>query len=576
MKSTIRTAISIVIFAAAFYPADYLHAQTDTTFFVDSSYEEDGKTQEKARFLLGSSQTYIYVEDEYFRALASEQQDLFTIRAQKIAQEFDQITYPRLRAVFGREWNTGIDNDARVTIYFTRMKARAEGYIRKNDEYGKSFFDDSNEREMLYVSATSVLNSSQAGAILAHEFQHLITLNQKTKLQGVQEERWLDEAKSEYAVTAAGFNDAWEGSRLQESVRLLRLNPNDALLVWEDEPIDYATASLFLHYLVGQYGEVFLKQLNSSRYVGAEAITQALASLGKTRTFSDVFEDWTVALLINRDIDGTGRYAYSQPMLQYNNLHIQPPVTHTISSQTPAVGSNSAFQDFQPQWYRFIPSLLEGKKVEVLEISLRTHIDNDYVRVPVITTLLTGETRISYSETREGKMTVRVSDFMDDVSSVVIIPASHTEIRGREKLGVYRILAISVNLTDVQPPAVSPRVIRDGDLIRAKGTTKVYVVNGFYRRWIQSPQIMAMYGHLRWENIVEVTEEELQRYKESFLIQKAGDFRIYEVTLAGSGTKQWLNMTPQRFEASGRAWSAVFTVNAREFVWYKTGNILRI
>ena len=91
-----------------------------------------------------------------------------------------------------------------------------------------------------------------------------------------------------------------------------------------------------------------------------------------------------------------------------------------------------------------------------------------------------------------------------------------------------------------------------------------------YRRWIPSPEVFNGYGHLKWENILEVDEEILNNYKESYLVQFIGDYKVYEIGMGGS-TKNWLNITPSQFEASSRKWTSIYEINQKEYDFYREG-----
>jgi len=109
----------------------------------------------------------------------------------------------------------------------------------------------------------------------------------------------------------------------------------------------------------------------------------------------------------------------------------------------------------------------------------------------------------------------------------------------------------------------------DGTLLRTKGGYKVYIVNGEYKRWIQTAELFNRYGHLRWEDIIDVEQSVLNQHQESWLIRADGDPRVYE--LNADGTKHWLNMTAEQFVQTGHQWEMVYLVNAWERDYYRTG-----
>ena len=114
-----------------------------------------------------------------------------------------------------------------------------------------------------------------------------------------------------------------------------------------------------------------------------------------------------------------------------------------------------------------------------------------------------------------------------------------------------------------------PANVNDGDLVRAAGDYKVYVVKGNYRRWIQSAEIFDCYGHFNFLVVKEITKQELESYSESWLIRVDGDKKVYEINT--DKTKHWLNITAEQFTVSGRNWDMVCVVNEQEKDFYATG-----
>ena len=111
--------------------------------------------------------------------------------------------------------------------------------------------------------------------------------------------------------------------------------------------------------------------------------------------------------------------------------------------------------------------------------------------------------------------------------------------------------------------------INDGDLVRAAGDYKVYVVKGNYRRWVQSSEIFNFYGHFNFSVVKEISGSQLENYTESWLIRADGDKKVYEIN--ADGAKHWLNITAEEFTASGRNWDMVYVVNNQERDFYATG-----
>jgi len=113
----------------------------------------------------------------------------------------------------------------------------------------------------------------------------------------------------------------------------------------------------------------------------------------------------------------------------------------------------------------------------------------------------------------------------------------------------------------------------EGALVRVKGDVKVYIarnspkIGEVFMRWIQTPEIFNFYRHFSWNDIIEVKPEFLAQFKESFLIRKAGDYKVYKADTFGR--KKWLDMTPREFEKAGYSWDAVYEVNEKELNWYQ-------
>ncbi len=122
-----------------------------------------------------------------------------------------------------------------------------------------------------------------------------------------------------------------------------------------------------------------------------------------------------------------------------------------------------------------------------------------------------------------------------------------------------------------------PEDLTEGDIIRAIGDYRVYIINEHhYKRHIFNPYIFNMYDHLKWENIKDVTQATLDSFTTSDLYRAAGDPKIYsleEVNEAqGIAIKHHLNMTAQQFITKGYKWEQVFVVNPEERDYYQTGD----
>ena len=127
-------------------------------------------------------------------------------------------------------------------------------------------------------------------------------------------------------------------------------------------------------------------------------------------------------------------------------------------------------------------------------------------------------------------------------------------------------LSVKVGLSDVE--AIDMALLKDGILIKKQNEKEVYVIWGKYKRYLV-PEVMALYGHLDPANAIEITPEIFNSYTTSNYVKYVGGEKVYAVW--PDGTKHWLNITPQQWDASYRDWGAIFTINDLELNYYKIG-----
>ncbi|PIW74648.1 MAG: hypothetical protein CO003_01630, partial [Candidatus Portnoybacteria bacterium CG_4_8_14_3_um_filter_44_15] len=247
-----------VFVSPAIVRADSLGQQV--RFFIDSSYDSTNRTSLTATLRATGDFVYFYVEDEYFEGLSGTYKNGVREALEDLAKEFDTVIYPKERAVYGSEWTPGIDNDVRITVLVTKLASNAGGYFNTYDEFPRSQFSNSNQREMVYLNAVNILDPKNK-ALLAHEFQHLISFYQKTVHYGLEEDVWLNEARSEYASTLCGYDNVYAQSYLSARVNTFLDFPTDPLMEWKNNVSDYGVANLFIHYLVDHYGKDILTKM---------------------------------------------------------------------------------------------------------------------------------------------------------------------------------------------------------------------------------------------------------------------------------------------------------------------------
>ncbi len=527
-------------------------------FYVDPGYDYYGRSQIEAVLKATGQHAYFFIEKDWWNSQSLTNKNRALNKLQTLSQEFSNTIYPKEREVFGEEWSPGIDQDERITVLFAKLISKAGGYFNPNDEYEK-LQQTSNEREMVYLNA-DYLFDTRLPAFLAHEFQHLITHNQKVRLGGVQEEIWLNEARSEYAPTLCGYNTPYTSSNLEDRVEKFLNSPSDSLTEWIGTSNDYGPVNLFIHYLVDHYSEKFLTYMMESHKVGIASIEEALDKISSIESFSDAFTYWTIANLVNDcGIEPTNRFCYLNEDLTYKNLHITfgPPTVSTDS-----ITSILTTKDWSANYHQ----LTMGEKDTTKDLKVEFQFSNENLfRVPYV--LYSDDSpEIHYMNFEEDVGEFRVSNFGQDYSKVVIIPSSQKKFSGFDGRELSRQYRFSAALVEPIGFEIKP----SETLLQAEGSPKVYITKGKYKRWIQTPEIFNSYPHLKWEDIEKVSREELDFYEESSLVRVAGQEKVYEIN--GDGTSHWLKMGAEQFFLSGRLPEMIFEINQREFDLYEPGS----
>lgn len=546
-------------------------AQTSVTnnFFVEPSFDFAGRQKVSSTLRYESASAYFYIEDTVYSGLSSSKKSSMDAALLALANEFDSNIYPKLRNVYGSELSPGIDNDTKITILFTRTSPGVKGYFLAQNQVSRSVNSASNEREMLYLNADTLLEGT-AKIHLAHEFTHLIEYNQRNVLRSPQK-RWLSEALAEYAPTLLGYNASYEGSYLETRANDFLSFSSDSLISWRGNSVDMATSSMFMHYLAGQYGTGLITEIMRAPAVGDSAVTQALSARGISEDFKSVFTNWTVANYVN----SSGKYAYKVPGLSFSNLHISTPLQYSIFSNS-AITTNFFVDYSSAAWLKFVPGQLGANGKNVLRVEFDSSQSSGKFGVPYVITDIFGRSEVRFMELVNDKGIVYVENFGTSVISVVVAPSNYYQTNLLQPpAGSFTIKVNMAEYAGDTGTVNGDTDYADGALLRAQGDPKVYVIkkldNGeLFKRWIPTAEIFEQYGHLRWEDIIDVPAIELDKYTQSTLIKFIGDYKVYELNSTHT-QKQWLNITPAVFDTSGRNWNAIYEVNEKEYNHYTTG-----
>ncbi len=236
----------------------------------------------------------------------------------KVVAAFDEKIYPTNTAIFGSEWNPGIDGDPRITLFFLDIrdgygqngsKNFTAGYFYAGDEYPTRVNPHSNQREMLYLDISpSDPSSDQFLSVLAHEFQHMIHWHHDPK-----EHTWLNEACSQLAVFLNGFDHP-------NQVFAFIRNSDNNLIAWSNETAiaNYGQVYLFAYFLANrvcanvQERNALLRAIVAHKGQGIGSIADVFRRQKKPYAFSQVFDGFCVANFINDRTIANGFYGYDK------------------------------------------------------------------------------------------------------------------------------------------------------------------------------------------------------------------------------------------------------------------------
>jgi immune inhibitor A len=227
-------------------------------------------------------------------------------RLQRAADDFESNVWHAVTDSLGTVWTPGIDGDPRIVIFHGKLRSGVGGYFSSVDEYPVSIRPDSNQREVIYISADAfTLGGTAYLGTLAHELQHAIHWAADPG-----EDAWVNEGISEVAAGLAGFPAKSPPAFLRQ--------PDTSLTQWEPEIFqaspNYGGAALFFEYMASHFGGTeTLKAIIENQSDGIASVDAVLTQRGYNLTTRDVFVDWVVANYVD---DDSGPYSY--PMSDYS------------------------------------------------------------------------------------------------------------------------------------------------------------------------------------------------------------------------------------------------------------------
>ncbi len=491
------------------------------SFFVSSQYDNRQRTQVHATLRIVSQKAYIYVEDEYWNSTDTAFQNQIINQAQVLANEFDNRIYPTETQFFGAEPNPGIDNDPRITIVLTPLVEYAGGYYDTANEVARTKEPSSNEREIIFLNIGVLNDTRRIESFLTHEFQHMISFNQKDLIQKVDDDVWLNEFRSEYAVDLLGYNEPLVGSNLERREQAFLNNPSDSITEWRNQTDDYGQIALFGVYLGHHFLPKVIADTTKNNLAGINSLNAALAANGYKQTFQDIFVDWMVANILNSTTINP-LYGYAQDYLK--SLHVSPTRTFSNFGDDVIFLASDSIKDWQQHWYDINP-ILPGKN-SAIKISLSSPSLTSF-SLPYLVFSNDGTVQLYTFAPNADSSVLYIKDAGTTINRVVLMPFKKDRLAGfsgneepvrltmrMERVDVTTVPALSPTIinpasSSYQSPAPTPSPItpaavhpgqfglKEGDFIRAEGDNNIYIVNEYgYKRLVLSPKICLQYGHL--------------------------------------------------------------------------------
>ena len=212
-------------------------------------------------------------------------------------------TVPTVRRSFGTEWPPGIDGDPRMTIFLGTVPGVA-AYFSSWDEYPRSVYRFSNEREMIHVN----LGVGQPGV---GGFRR--DAGPRVSAHGPLAPEPPGRHLAGRGVRRAGLV-AGRAPGSAPSTGSFQRQPDVQLTTWSQGRRDRGALPGVLPVCALPRAAVRARapsaQLLSEKARAPESITAYLSRAGHGVTFDDVFEDWIVANLLDDPAVGDGRYAH--------------------------------------------------------------------------------------------------------------------------------------------------------------------------------------------------------------------------------------------------------------------------
>lgn len=636
--------LALAFFLFGFFAgAPIAKAAEAVNFLIDPAYDISGRSSITATDRVIGMNAYYFVDDFYWNSIASPEQNTLIANITALSNEFDSVIYPKMHEFYGSEWIPGIDGDKKIYILLTDIKNDAAkgsygGYFSTTNEYSKKLLDEykknqlealekekkidlaagkntdsyarkenkiksifTNEKELLYLNV-SFMDEPSMKSFLAHEFQHMISWREKINISNSDEEVWLNEALSEYAPTALGYDNPYKGSTLESSVNDFNRNPSDPLVEWKNTNNDYSSVNIFMQFLAGRYGTNILKLITAAPKTGIAAINEALQKIDSRASFSNVFSDWVVTNYFNGRTIQDKKYGYLNPNLNYENLHISATDSFLLYSNSiiknDIIKNEKDVKTWSGKWYQFMSSPTLSAPNQTLKITFNANASDAYFRIPYVIENTGNVLTLKNFDLRGNQDgNIYIDNFGTAVKSVVVMPISERKISDSQDNEIPIKFSYTASLTSPDRPLIkdiSPKVSAPGN-----GTLVIITgenfINGLTVRFggipatetnlVDSKTVIVkappFYNNTKVG--VEITNPDmsaatapefftyLPQAQDGSLIRAEGDYRVYVVM---GKYKRWIQ-SEKIFGFYNFKWDNVITVAPKIKDSYATSMLVR-
>ena len=295
---------------------------------------------------------YLYVADDIWDAqmTASDVEQVMTAFEKSTPADPAKGIFQLATGTFGA--TTDVDDDGHVFLLFYEIQGyqgyQFDGFIRREDMLGGT---KSNQAEVLYLDGVrNDPGSEYMLGVAAHEFEHMIMLNQNPAQAG-----WLDETMAETSMIACGYY-----GDLADWVKPdFAKNPTQTLTT-EPPKFNYGAGFLFGGYLFERFGAGFFSVLAKGSSTGIAAIDAALVAQGKTDTFRSLLPDWAMANFLDAPAIDQGQYGYKA---------FEVPVMASTAAAVPAA---EATYSVQPYSARYVLYTVGGPDNSTLQLTMQS------------------------------------------------------------------------------------------------------------------------------------------------------------------------------------------------------------